>query len=119
MSGNIDPLLETCTDDGGGGRPRPQNTVVTGQVAHLLNSSVETYLNGWTSPLMRAAIRDALLVLGRDPHAEKHSRTENGLALAKHLRHLSRSLDSIAAGVQERSSQETKTFAQPPKPASG
>lgn len=118
MPENIDPLIETCTDDGGA-RPRPQNQVVNGQVAHLLSSRVESYLNGWTSPLLRSAIREALHELGRDPHAEKHSRTENGLALAKHLRQLSRTLDSIATGVQERSSQETRAHAHPHRPASG
>jgi len=116
MPDDIDPIVDTCTDDGIV-RSRPQNQVVNGQVAHLLSSRVESYLNGWTSPLLRAAIREALKELGRDPHAAKHSRTENGLALAKHLRRLSQMLDSVAAGVQERTSQETHAYV-PPRGAS-
>lgn len=105
---DIDPHIDTQSDDG-----RPRKPMVNATTAHLFNSRVEIYLNGWTSPVIRAAVRAALEELGRDAHAEKHSRTENALKLARHLRQISVMLDNVAAGVQERASQETRSISQP------
>jgi hypothetical protein len=76
----------------------------------LISAPVETYLNGFHSPSMRYAVRQAFQHLEADPAAAKHSRTENALQLARELTVLAESLGQVAAGIRQRASLESAAY---------
>jgi hypothetical protein len=76
----------------------------------LISAPVETYLNGFHSPSMRYAVRQAFQHLEADPTTAKHSRTENALRLARELAVLAESLNQVAAGIRQRASLDSAAY---------
>lgn len=112
---NIEPHLQTRTDDGGSAGARRQ-PIVGEATQNLVSASVETYLNGWSKRSIREAIREAFEMLESDSKVSKETRTDNARKLALHLHEIATQIDRVSKGVSDRAAQSTATLqAHPPR----
>lgn len=71
----------------------------------LLPHSVESYLVGFRSPVIRAVVEAVTQQLAADARASTHSKAENGFLLAKQITEIARQIEQIGTAVREKSAQ--------------